>query len=109
MAIDVNKAVELFKLRKDMLTNSYRRDELIITRIKATIQQLEAKGIHLVNTDADLMFVVDVAVWQYNNRDKLTAEPEWLRASKNERWMNDRKINEDYKALQAALAEVNTQ
>lgn len=105
MAIDVQRAVELMKQRKNMLPGITQLDDYMTARVEAAIGTLEAHGIHLVNTPADLMFVVDVAVWEYNNRDSSGAEPEWLRAAKNERWANDRSINEKYAASQ--LAEVN--
>lgn len=107
MAINIETAVEMFKQRKDMLPGISQRDDYIEERISAVIGELEGKGIHLVDTSADTMFVVDVAVWQYNNRDQSGAMPEWLRLARRERWLNDRRINEDYAARQAAEAEVS--
>lgn len=107
MAINMEMAVSMFKQRKDMLTGITQRDEYIDMRIKAVISELESKGIHLVNTESDLMLVVDTAVWQYNNRDQSGAMPEWLRLARRERWLNDRKINEDYAAKLAEHTEVN--
>ncbi len=101
MAINMETAVSMFKQRKDMLTGITQRDEYIDMRIKAVISELESKGIHLVNTESDLMLVVDMAVWQYNNRDNMAAQPMWLTLARRERWLNDRKINEDYAAKQA--------
>lgn len=101
MAINVETAVALAKQRKDMMPGISQRDEYIEMRVKSVISELEGKGIHLVDTESDLMLVVDMAVWQYNNRDNMDAQPMWLTLARRERWLNDRKINEDYAAKQA--------
>ena len=103
MAIDIAKAASLFKQRKDMMPGINQRDDYIEARLKAVVQELAGKGIHLVDTDADMMFLVDVAVWQYNNRDNMGGMPEWLRLARRERWLNDSKINADYEASQAEV------
>lgn len=94
MAFDVLSAVRLFKTRKDMLQGLNPRDDYITARIKAVCSELESTGIHLVNSPEDTMLVVDMAVWQYNNRDHAGGMPEWLRLRRRERWLNDRAINE---------------
>lgn len=99
MAINMETAMLMVKQRKDMMPGISQRDDYIEMRIKAAIEGLANDGIHLVDNAADLMFLVDCVVWQYNNRDKPGAPPEWLTESRRIRWMNDRKINEDYKAM----------
>ena len=96
MPIDIQMAVLMVKQRKDMLTGIHQRDEYITARVKSTVSELENTGIHLVDTPDDLMLVVDMTVWQYNNRDQGGAMPEWLRLRRRERWMKDRKINDDF-------------
>lgn len=96
MPIDIQTAVLMVKQRKDMLTGIHQRDEYITARVKSVIAELESAGIHLVDTPDDLMLVVDEAVWQYNNRDQGGAVPDWLRMRRRERWMKDRKINDDF-------------
>ena len=108
MAIDIARAAALFKQRKDMLPGINQRDEYIEARIKAAAEGLESKGIHLVDTEADMMLLVDVTVWQYNNRDNPGGMPEWLKQARRERWLNDRKINEAYLAKQAEVTGVDT-
>lgn len=107
MAINVETAVALVKQRKDMMPGISQRDEYIEMRVKSVISELEGKGIHLVDTESDLMLVVDMAVWQYNNRDNMAAPPMWLTLARRERWLNDRKINADYATKLAEEAEVN--
>lgn len=109
MAINVETVVALVKQRKDMMTGISQRDDYITARVNAVISEMAGKGIHLVDDPADVMLAVDMTVWQYNNRDQSGAMPEWLRLARRERWLNDRKINEDYAARQAAEAEVSAQ
>ena len=92
MAFDVNQALLLMKQRKDMLTGITQRDDYMTARIRAACAELERKGIHLTDSVDDLMLVVDMAVWQYNNRDQTGAEPEWLRHMIRERWLSDRSL-----------------
>lgn len=96
MPIDIQMAVLMVKQRKDMLTGIHQRDDYITARVKSTVSELESSGIHLVDTPDDLMLVVDMTVWQYNNRDQGGTMPEWLRLRRRERWMKDRKINNDF-------------
>lgn len=98
MSINIDMAIAMVKQRKDMLQKPNPRDLYIEMRVKETIGELQDMGIHLVDSPQDLMLVVDIAVWKYNNRDKSNAEPQWMRNAKNNRWMNDRGINERYKA-----------
>lgn len=98
MGINVDMAVAMVKQRKDMLQTANPKDLYIEMRVKETIGELRDMGIHLVDAPQDMMLVVDIAVWKYNNRDKSQAEPQWLRDAKNTRWINDRSINERYSA-----------
>lgn len=107
MAINVETVVALVKQRKDMMPGISQRDDYITERVKAVISEMAGKGIHLVDDPADVMLAVDMTAWQYKNRDQSGAMPEWLRLARRERWLNDRKINEDYAAKLAEQAEVN--
>lgn len=98
MGINVDTAIAMVKQRKDWLNTANPKDLYISMRVNETIGELRDMGIHLVDTPQDLMLVVDIVVWKYNNRDKSQAEPQWLRDAKNTRWMNDRSINERYAA-----------
>lgn len=102
MPIDIQMAVLMVKQRKDMLTGIHQRDDYITARVKSTVSELESSGIHLVDTPDDQMLVVDMTVWQYNNRDQGGAMPEWLRLRRRERWMKDRAINLAFDAKQKA-------
>lgn len=65
-------------------------DDYLQKRIYAAIDQLTAAGIHLDETDGDTVFVADFVTWQYQNRDKPGAMPDWLRYQRKERWLQDR-------------------
>lgn len=92
MAFDYNQALLMMKQRKDMLTGIHQRDDYMLLRIKAAVNELQRKGIRLTDSVDDLMLVVDMSVWQYNNRDQTGAEPEWLRHRIRERWLSDRSL-----------------
>lgn len=103
MAFDVLSAVRLFKTRKDMLPGLHPRDEYITARVNAVVNELERTGIHLTDSMDDMLLVVDMAVWRYNNRDHAGSVPDWLRVRRRERWLQDRAINE--KAAEGAETE----
>ena len=95
MAFNVEQALLSMKQRKDMMTGITQRDDYMTMRIKAVVAELERKGIHLTDSIDDLMLVVDMAVWQYNNRDQSGAEPEWLRHRIRERWLSDASLHRE--------------
>lgn len=92
MAFDYNQALLLVKQRKDMLTGIHQRDDYMLLRIKAAVKELQRTGIHLTDSVDDLLLVVDMTVWQYNNRDQSGAMPEWLKQRRRERWLSDRNL-----------------
>lgn len=86
-AVDMNMALRLVKTRLNRVQGDTSLDETLIYRIEAAIGQLTAIGINLTGDERDLMLVVDYTVWQYGNRDKPGAMPEWLRRERFERWL----------------------
>lgn len=87
MVIDTNMALSLLKTRLNRVTGDTSLDDMLRRRIEAAEQQLTAIGINLDSSTEDLMLVVDYAAWQYQNRDKPGAMPEWLRRARFERWV----------------------
>lgn len=84
--VDARAAFDLVKARLTRLGQSP-LDDYLWTRIEAAESQLLKIGVDLQPDDADdLLLVVDLAVWQYQNRDKPGAMPEWLRLRRRERW-----------------------
>lgn len=77
--------------RLDRLPGSMEtRKAYIDNRIAAAHDELERMGIHLrADSAADLMLLVDMTVWQHNNRDKETGRPEWLRMRLRDRFIQD--------------------
>lgn len=86
-AIDSATALELLKSRLNRLPGDTSLDEMLGRRIESAAQQLTAIGINLTSETRDLMLVVDLAAWQYQNRDKPGTMPEWLRYARFERWL----------------------
>ena len=86
-AIDTSAALSLVKTRLNRLQNDTTLDDYLTTRIVAATEELESTGITLTNSSADLLLVVDMTVWAYQNRDKPGAMPDWLRLRRRERWV----------------------
>ena len=57
--------------------------------INAAIEELAETGIHIRDNYRDTMFVVNVVVWKYQNRDKASAMPEWLAQERRERYLQE--------------------
>lgn len=85
--IDTETALMLVKTRLNRLATDTTLDEYFQARINAAVGELEATGIVLTDSTADLLLVVDYAVWQYQNRDTPGSMPEWLRLRRRERWV----------------------
>lgn len=86
-AVDNTQALSLVKTRLNRLSTDTTLDTYLTARIMAAEQAIEATGIVLTASVADLMFVVDYTVWEYQNRDKPGSMPDWLRLRRRERWV----------------------
>lgn len=81
-------ALSLVKARMNRLQEDTTLDEYLRERIKGAAENLEGIGIKLREENAeDLMLLVDLTVWQYQNRDSASGMPEWLRLRRRERWL----------------------
>ena len=87
--MDVNKetALSLVKGRLNRLEGDTSLDDYLRARINGAIADIEATGIRLDAGADDLMLVVDMTVWEYQNRDKPGGMPDWLRLRRRERWV----------------------
>lgn len=86
-AVDNTQALSLVKARLNRLSTDTTLDVYLTARIMAAEQALEATGIVLTTSVADLLLVVDYTVWEYQNRDKPGSMPDWLRLRRRERWV----------------------
>ena len=86
-AVDNTQALSLVKTRLNRLSTDTTLDVYLTARIMAAEQALEATGIVLTASVADLMLVVDYTVWEYQTRDKPGSMPDWLRLRRRERWV----------------------
>jgi hypothetical protein len=89
-AYDTSTALGLMKARLNRLQTDTSLDEYFTARLEAADQALTKAGITLTDSTRDMVLVVDMAVWQYQNRDKPDGMPEWLRLARRERWLNER-------------------
>lgn len=94
-AVNESTALSLVKARLNRLSGDTSLDTYFQARISAAVQNLEGTGITLTDSQEDLMLVVDVAVWQYQNRDKPGSMPEWLRLQRRERWIREVSAEDD--------------
>ena len=87
--MNTENALLMLKQRLNRLPGDTTLDDYLTARINSTIEQLEQTGIVLdPESVSDLLLVVDMAAWQYLNRDKPGAMPDWLRLQRRERWVN---------------------
>lgn len=94
MSYNESLALSMVKARLDYLQIKTPKDEYLEARIEAAAHRLAENGIHLIDRMDDTMLLVDMTVWEYQNRDKQTGMPEWLRLVRRERFLADRKIRE---------------
>lgn len=87
VAVNESTALELMKARLNRLPGDTSLDQYFMRRITAAEEYLENRGITLTDSTEDLMDVVDLAVWEYQNRDKPGSQPAWLRLRIRERWL----------------------
>ena len=95
MAVARQDALALVKARLNRLPGDTSLDNYLGYRVDAAMEYLEGIGIHLSDSNDDLMLVVDMAVWQYQNRDNTGAMPEWLRLQRRERWIRTEAEDDD--------------
>lgn len=86
---NLETALGLVKARLNRLAGDTSLDTYLQARISAAVQSLESTGITLTDSQEDLMLLVDYAVWDYQNRDRPGAMPEWLRLKRRERWIRE--------------------
>ena len=90
-AYDEGQALALVKTRLNRLPGDTTLDDYFLARIDAAAQALEATGIILTDSMADLLLIVDYTVWEYQNRDQPGGMPDWLRLRRRERWLQQRR------------------
>ena len=95
MQVSIQTALSLVKARLNRTAADTRLDQYFVQRIEAAEAELENTGISLTDSADALMLVVDYTVWQYQNRDSAGTMPEWLRLRRRERWLKQRKMNEE--------------
>lgn len=88
--IDQTQALALIKARLNRTPGDTSLDVYLLARLDAAAAQLEKTGIRLTGGIDDMLLTVDLAVYNYQNRDKEGREPDWLRARKRERWVQQR-------------------
>lgn len=91
MGVNKQDALALVKIRLNRLPGDTSLDNYLNCRIDAAVEELERTGITLDDGNEDMMLVVDMTVWQYQNRDSGSGMPDWLRLRRRERWLQQRR------------------
>lgn len=84
---DMCTALAMMKARLNRLAGDTSLDEYFTARLMAAVNEIEGTGIELSASTEDMMMAVDLAVYEYQNRDKQTGLPDWLRMRIKERWL----------------------
>ena len=85
----MDTVLQLIKVRLNRADSAL--DGYLSSRIGAARDELEHKGVSLdLTVTEDCVFLADYAAWQYLNRDKAGAMPEWLHLALRERFLRNR-------------------
>ena len=85
----MDTVLQLIKVRLNRADSAL--DDYLSSRIEAAHDELEHKGVSLdLTVTEDCVFLADFVAWQYLNRDKAGAMPEWLRLALRERFLRNR-------------------
>lgn len=89
---DTGTVLTLVKQRLNRAQGDTTLDEMLTARIQGAADELVNMGVALTQDSmADTMLLVDLSVWQYQNRDQATAQPPWLRQRLRNRWIHERR------------------
>lgn len=96
MACDATAVLGIVKARLNRLPSDASLDDYLTQRIRAADEEQARKGIRLEpDSTRDMVFLADLVVWEYQNRDKPGAMPEWLRLAIRERFLHQRQVDEE--------------
>lgn len=92
MEYSAETVLGLVKTRMNRLQSDTSLDDYLLTLMDAAKERLGENGITLRTDSAnDAMLLVDMTVWNYQNRDSVNAMPPWLAQYRRERWFADKK------------------
>ena len=96
MAYSADIVLGIVKARLNRLASDTSLDLYLAQRIQAADLELKRTGILLdAGSVRDQVLLADLVAWQYQNRDKPGAMPDWLRLARRERWLHQRQLTED--------------
>ena len=88
MAVNASLALSLVKTRLNRQQADTTLDDYLSARIAAAEGYLNRMmSVPLNDSTDDLMLLVDLTCWQYQNRDKPDEQPKWLRQRLRERFI----------------------
>lgn len=84
----MSQALALMKTRLNRMPQDTTLDDYFSARLQAAAEELNRMfQANLDESAADLLLLVDYAVWSYQNRDQSGAQPLWLRTRLRERFL----------------------
>lgn len=86
---DMTLILSLVKMRLNRLASDTTMDEYLKAVIRGAADKLNDAGVHLSESDGDVMLLVDYSVWRYHNRDNPNDMPMWLRYDIRQRWFKE--------------------
>ena len=84
------QALSLMKTRLNRMPGESALDEYFVARLDAAEREMARQGIKLTDGMDDVLLLVNKAVFDYQNRDKMQGQPDWLKAKLRGRWLNER-------------------
>ncbi len=96
MAYTEETVLGILKARLNRLPTDTSLDTYLKQRVAAADEKLASDGIHLIAARvADQVLLADYTAWQHNSRDQQTGMPRWLQLAVRERWLADKRLNEE--------------
>lgn len=89
--VDMETALNLVRTRLNRPATDTSLDEYLMHRLEAAVDEMAGAGITLTDSSGDLMLLVDMTVWNYQNRDRNAGMPDWLRLKRRERWLQQQR------------------
>lgn len=87
ISVAIDDILRMCKMRLSRLDSDTSQDEYLRLRIMAAADECASIGMPLHDNVEDRLLLCDLAVWQYQNRDKADGMPAWLRLRRRERWL----------------------
>lgn len=91
----IETVLGIVKARLNRLASDTTMDTYLTARIESAKKELEGTGIVIEEYSIrDQLLLADTVAWQYQNRDKPSGMPDWLRLARRERWLQQERTGD---------------